>query len=69
MTNDLVSASLPIFGLLACLFVGFMALSGDTLSGERVGYWFFALGVAWLIITGVLLWPEMGRAASLGHGL
>ena len=60
---NVFSAALPIFGLLACLFVGFLVLSSDLRSGERFGYWFFALGVVWLIASGALLWPDAGHVA------
>lgn len=62
--SDLFSAAVPIFGLLACMFVGFILLSSESRSGERVGYWFFALGVAWVIGSGAVLWPEVGHAGA-----
>jgi len=62
--SDLFSAAVPIFGLLACMFVGFIILSSESRSGERVGYWFFALGVAWVIGSGAVLWPEVGHAGA-----
>jgi hypothetical protein len=59
---SLSSAAVPILGLLAFLFVGFLLLSGGSRSGESLGYWFFALAVAWLIGAGVVLWPDAGHA-------
>jgi len=69
--SNLLSAAIPVFGLLACLFLGFILLSGESRSGERVGYWFFALGVAWVIGAGAVLWPDAshngGAYAAAAH--
>lgn len=58
--NNLVLAGLPIFGLLACLFIGFHFVAvSESRSAEQIGYLFFAIGVAWVITTGVILWPQL----------
>jgi hypothetical protein len=63
--NDPVLAGLPIVGMLACLFIGFHFIAfSKSRSAEQIGYLFFAGGVAWVITTGVILWPMLGSA---GH--
>lgn len=66
--SEIVAASMPVFGLLACLFLGFIALSSESGAGERMGYMFFAAGVAWLIVSGAVLWPEVGHATPAPAG-
>lgn len=56
------AAALPVFGLLACLFLGFILLSSESRSGERFAYVFFGVGVAWLLASGTVLWPKVSHA-------
>jgi hypothetical protein len=60
--NGILAAALPVFGLLACLFVGFILLSSESRSGERFAYVFFGVGVAWLLASGTVLWPKVSHA-------
>jgi hypothetical protein len=61
--SELLSAALPVFGMLAFLFVGFQCIVfSDSSRGERCGYVFFAAAVVWIVLSGALLWPETGRA-------
>lgn len=58
--NNLVLAGLPIVGMLACLFIGFYFVAvSQSRSAEQIGYLFFAVGVAWVITTGAILWPKL----------
>lgn len=60
--NGLLFAALPIFGMLACLFVGFILLASEANSGERLAYVAFGVGVVWLIGSGAVLWPKPSMA-------
>lgn len=65
--HDPFLAGLPIFGMLACLFVGFHFIAfSKARSAEQIGYLLFAGGVAWVITTGAIFWPMLGGA---GHAL
>lgn len=60
--SNLVLAGLPIFGMLACLLIGFYYIAfSRSRSAEQIGYLFFAGGVAWVIASGAILWPQMGN--------
>jgi hypothetical protein len=63
--NGIFAAAIPVFGLLACLFVGFILLSSESRSGERVAYMFFGVGVAWLLASGTVLWPKVSHAKAV----
>jgi len=67
--SNLFVAGLPMFGMLASLFIGFYYIAfSKSRRAEQIGYLFLAGGVAWVITTGAVLWPQMGhpdRAASL----
>jgi hypothetical protein len=53
----------PIFGLLASLFIGFLLLGGETRGGgERLAYRFFAFGAVWVVLTGAIFWTDSGLA-------
>jgi hypothetical protein len=60
--NGIIASALPVFGLLACLFLGFILLSSESRSGERMAYVFFGVGVVWLIASGSVLWPTVSHA-------
>jgi hypothetical protein len=62
--NELLMAAAPIFGMLACLFVGFLIVSESRSGGGRAGYWIFALGVVWLIASASALWPGLHDAQA-----
>lgn len=62
--NGILAAALPVFGLLACLFLGFILLSSESRSGERFAYVFFGVGVAWLLASGTVLWPQVSHAGA-----
>lgn len=60
--NNLILAGLPILGMLACLFIGFHYIAfSKSRSAEQIGYFFFAGGVAWVIATGAILWPQVAN--------
>lgn len=56
-------AFIPILGLLASLFIGFLLLGGETRGrGERLAYRFFAFGAVWVVVTGAIIWTGDGVA-------
>jgi hypothetical protein len=56
-------AFIPIIGLLASLFIGFLLLGGETRGGgERLAYRFFAAGAVWVVVTGAFIWTGDGVA-------
>jgi len=56
-------AFIPIIGLLASLFIGFLLLGGETRGrGERLAYRFFAFGAVWVVVTGAIIWTGDGVA-------
>ncbi len=63
--DGIFAAAIPVFGLLGCLFVGFILLSSESRSGERIAYMFFGVGVAWLLASGTVLWPKVSHAKAV----
>jgi hypothetical protein len=58
--NNLVLAGLPMFGMLASLLIGFYYIAfSKSRRAEQISYFFLAGGVAWVITTGAILWPQM----------